>query len=346
MNKTILASRTISGEPLAESSTREFYKYLVSQYGISELPLIMCNSLEKKTCLTYRNGKSYLVFDTSTIELFHMLNVAMESPFPDDYLKAIFYLFSSEQYFLNGRYSLALQFAAKYLNVLDVVMKCMKYEIDNRNDDLLFIQQAFLLSHEVYHYWLSLDIDRYNLAIRKKSNLLNNIYVYAQQILESELGEFFKKAIGNSVFVEECLCDSMGAISAINIGSVLKQQDESKAASSIIKAVGFQFILSCIESFNEQINSEIKHSDLSEFNIRMLQLKAFLSKLLRNDYGSDVSDIFENSIESIDLFISHAIDYLGKLYSKESLALKAFFYDDDTKVDLELRKQLLKIYSI
>ena len=343
--ESIYSSRIILGEPFAEDSTRMFYRDLAEQYGIQELPLVMCNSLQRKTCLSYVNGISYLIFDTSVTEIFHLLHKAVAGGSKDEFLKTVFYLVSSEQYFAEGQYALALQFAAKYLNSIENAIDVMAFEEDKDYPSPLFIQQAFLLSHEVYHYWLSLDNDRYKRATNAKQKMFGNIYNYAQKELGLLLGKSFADAITNRTLIEECICDSMGALSAIDIGFKLKKQNGVQTAIAIIESLNCQFILSCIQSFNEQINRKISFSEMNEFNFRLLHLKTFLSRTLREDFGDVGADEFEDAMMHSDNFINNTIQRIGEMYSDESLALK-YHFDSGDSVSIDVREQLLKIYSL
>ena len=345
VHEKILSSRIILGEPFAEKSTHDFYKDLAEQYGIQELTLIMCNSLQRKTCLSYFNEIFYLILDTSVTEIFYLLNKAKAYGRKNDFLKTVFYLVSSEQYFAEGQYALALQFAAKYLNTIETIIDIMTFEDDKDYPSPLFIQQAFLLSHEVYHYWLSLDNNRYEQVKNAKQKMLGNIHNYAQKENEPLLGKSFADAITNKVLIEECICDSMGALSAIDIGVKIKKQSEVQAAIAIIESLNYQFILSCIQRFNEQINRKINFSEMNEFNIRLLHLKIILSKILRKDYCVADIDKFEDAMKHNDYIINNTIQKIAEMYSEESLDLKYYFGSGDS-VSVETREQLLKIYAL
>lgn len=341
----ILSSRIIRGKPLAEKNTKQFYNDFISHNEIMGLPLVMCNTLQKRTCLSYVNGQPYLVFDTAVIEIFHSLHKAMILGCSDEFIRVVFYSMSSEQYFIEGQYALALQFAAKYLNEIEYVFDVISSDVEKDAPAPLFIQQVFLLSHEVFHYWLSLDQSRYKRAMDAKNKLLSNIFLYAQRGSESLLGESFKEALDNQALIEECVCDSMGAISAIDIGVKIRKQREAQAAAAIIEALNYQFILSCIESFNGQITTKISFSELNAFNFRLLHLKSYISRFLREDFGTASADEFERATQQSDYFINHTIQCIAKLYADESLALQGHFNDGDS-ISMDVRKQMLEIYSL
>lgn len=341
----ILSSRIKIGKPFAEESTRRFYNDLVERYEIKDLPLILCNTLQRRTCLSYVNDKPYLIFDTAVIDLFHLLHNASVIGMSEEIIKIVFFLTSSEQYFVNGQYALALQFAAKYLNEIEEMLNALDVDIEKDAPAPLFIQQSFLLTHELIHYLLSIDFNRYIRVIKAKQGLLKRIFSYAQQESDVKLGGSFIEAINNKTLIEECACDSIGAISAIDIGVKLKKQSESGAASSIIDALNYQFILSCIENFNGQINGKINFDELNQFNFRSLHLKAFMSRYLCDEFGSDSADKFEVSVQKSDYFINNTIQMIARLYKDESFSLQEYF-DNGDSISLEVRKQLLQIYSL
>lgn len=342
---SILSSRIKIGKPFAEESTHRFYNDLVERYEIKDLPLVLCNTLQRRTCLSYVNDKPYLIFDTAVIDLFHLFYNAAVLGKSEEFIRLIFLLTSSEQYFADGQYALALQFSAKYLNELEKTLCVLNVDIEKDAPAPLFIQQAFLLTHELIHYLLSIDLNKYVRVIEAKQGLLKHIFSYAQQKSDVKLGESFIEAINNKTLIEECACDSIGAISAIDIGIKLKKHSESGAALSIINALNYQFILSCIENFNDQINRKINFDDLNQFNFRLLHLKAFMSRYLHDEFGPGSAHKFDSAVQKSDYFINNSIQIIAKLYRDESLSLQEHF-DRGDSISLEVRKQLLQIYSL
>lgn len=119
--------------------------------------------------------------------------------------------------------------------------------------------------------------------------------------------------LNNRIVIEECLCDSMGVIGAIDIGLKLKKSTESKSAAAIIEALNYQFIISCVERFNGQINKKVSFHELNEFNFRLLHLKAFISRYLREDFSKDSSMEFEYLIADSDYFINSTIMLISEV---------------------------------
>ena len=75
-----------------ETAVGYYYDYLTSELKVDNLPIIICNTLEKRTSFveTHKN-QFFLVFDNYVVELFHQLNEFILRDGTDEDVEAFFY---------------------------------------------------------------------------------------------------------------------------------------------------------------------------------------------------------------------------------------------------------------
>ncbi len=339
--KNILEFRTIREDIIGDTAIEHYYTSLTTELGISDLPIIVCNTLEKRTSFveTHKN-QFFLVFDNYVIELFYTLNKFISDNYTKKDIQTFFYKLISEECYIRLKYKPAMYFAGKYLNDLDVIL--FRPESTDSLDHIpndLFVQQAFLVAHELSHFLTRVKFKNQPKYIEAKKKSLYNIYEYAQ-IHHVEISSILLSAIKSANVFEECLCDSVGLIQAIDIGTKIGNISALRCSIFCVITLMNLCILSMVS-----INVEEKifyNKTFDKFNLRILQLKCFASKYLREYFSINEEKEFEDAIEEMTFkWMEKAITPLLELEIK-NINIFAENPQDISTEELETIKSILK----
>lgn len=133
----------------------------------------MCNTIEKQSCVvTSHSGKRALVFAPGVLEDFQMIREAVNYQFLEEYIENLYYLLNVQMHLAKGEYGATLHYVSKCSNTVQNVIEVLSMVVSETEENQLFIQQFFLIGHEIDHYWISFDPIRKEQAIHAKGQFL------------------------------------------------------------------------------------------------------------------------------------------------------------------------------
>lgn len=155
IKNSILDTTIVRCEVENDDSTQHYYDSIIQSLKIDNFPLISVNTIEKKTYIVECEGLFFLVFDHYLIECMHLLNQCILNENQLKSVELFFFKSASEECYVQCNLSSAVKFASKYMNRLDdVVSIYLTEEFSKSIPNYLFIQQAFLIAHEVFHFYV------------------------------------------------------------------------------------------------------------------------------------------------------------------------------------------------
>lgn len=298
--KNILEFRNVREDIIGETAVGYYYDYLTSELKVNNLPIIICNTLEKRTSFveTHKN-QFFLVFDNYVVELFHQLNEFILRDDTDKDVETFFYKTISEECYIRLQYEAAMYFAGQYLNGLDAML-CRSNLKDSLTPipDYLFVQQAFLIAHELSHFWTRVSFKSQRKYVNAKKAALYNIYEYAKKNY-SDVSDALLSGIKSSNMYEECLCDTVGLVQAIDIGTKLKNVTALECSTACMLALMNLCVLSMVSLIVEKVGNFSYDGILNKYNTRILQLKYYTSKYLREYFSVNDGKEYEDIVEEI-----------------------------------------------
>lgn len=329
VRKIILDETVVRCEVDSNSAIEQYYNDLIEALHIEGFPLISINTIEKKTYILESNKQYFLIFDYYLMEIMHFLNRAILCNNFSDKLDPFFYMTASEECYLYHNIEAAIDFASKYMDKLDDVIEW--YIKDNGIDtssEYLFVQQAFLIAHEFFHFDIRKNPERQKQGMLSKEAFLKKIYNHANA---KELTTAFTIAdiIKDENVVEECLCDSTAVIQAIDVSQKIGKLDVVESGIAIAMAVMNQHIISVIRDtvhFSGDISYE-RYQILSSF--RLLHLKAFTSIYIKDitseieqkKYQLQVENIYNQWLDKVYRpIMSMLLDHNNLLKDKSDLS--------------------------
>ncbi len=327
IRKSLQCSR-VARQPTAEAISvqqyySDFYSDIVEQMEIPHLPLIICNTINKRICLSITSKGYYLIFDNYIIELFYQLNNLVLVDTPQVCIESFCYKMMAESCRLKSWYIPAINFAGEYMNRIEGLMLASKnIENDNRTKNYLFIQQDFLIAHELFHYIINRKPSLYNRSQSSKRNYFDKIIKYANLQGTTTTAEGIRHAVDNSM-LEECFCDATALIHAVDIGNKLKKSSTVDCAIACTLALLHQFELSII---SEIVNNAGNHEPinlsnrLNRLNVRLLHFKCIACDYIREADEKLQVDDFSTIIEELtDVWNKKVATATLDLLSKEVL---------------------------
>ena len=284
VKKSILDATFVRRDVHDSSATKQYYNDLIESLHIDNFPLLSIDTIEKRTYFVESNGRFFLVFDHYLLEVMDFLNHAISDDVPTSVVELFFYRLFSEECYLQNKIPSALEFISKYINGLEEIIAWYKEKDSSRLPDILFIQQAFLIAHEVFHFYVNSNPSSRQTGIASKKQFLNRIQVYASD--RDELTAYaMRGAINNPHMAEECLCDSTGVIQAIDVGKKLKKLDIVESGVAATLAILDQFTISTIQDVVKFSGDILYERTQNLLNFRLLHMKAFTSLYIK-EYGT------------------------------------------------------------
>lgn len=309
MNNLDLIKKSIYDDTVARdaildnAATKQYYDDLLETLSIENFPLIEVNTIAKKTYMLECRGNAqcYLVFDHYLIDNIHILNQIVLGEHKSTQLDAYFFKIMAEECYANRKYTLAIKFAGSYLNVIEEVIKHYLGErFVDQIPNYLFIQQAFLIAHELFHFILSQEASLYSKGIKSKAHYLKKIYDYTC-VRDNSAASLMKAIIKDADFIEECFCDSTGTIQAIDVGLKLGKLNIVESSLAIALAIMNQFTISSIQSAVKKSGRISYDGTLNLFNMRLLHFKAYTSQYIEELISKRERQIFHHEVENICL---------------------------------------------
>lgn len=306
MSKFDFIKRTITEGTIARDrkldyrETENYYRDISRALSIENFPLISVNTIEKKTyMLQGSDGQCYLVFDHYLLEYMHLLNQFAVAKEPSLQVGSLFNKILSEECFTQHKINAAVRFAARYLeNISEVIREYMEPKNEGVLPDYLFVQQAFLIAHELFHFYVHRNPHYDEEGIRSKKGFLDRIYKYVLAG-NPDTAEFIRKAIMEDRMAEECLCDSTAVIQAIDAGVKTGKLDAADSGVAAALALMNQYTISTIQDTVKHFGDMTYERLQNLFNFRIVHLKAFTNLYLREYYTDEVVSLYRTKVEEI-----------------------------------------------
>lgn len=295
IKKSIYCDTIVRDKEFSDSPTKVYYDNLLQALSIKDFPLIEINTINKRiyTCESISDKRYYLVFDHYFLDCIHEIDQIILGKHDLTFLDSFVYKTLAEECYSNRKYALSIQFAGQYMNTLDDVIK--EY-YEKRSDDpipnALFIQQAFLIAHELFHFVMNKDPSLLSTGIEKKRQ-------YIDSLRQISIGNVLKKQTDDQHFLEECLCDTTGLIQAIDIARSLGKMNAAEVASVSAMAIMGQTTVTTIqEAVKESL--VISFEMIMEKSIaRIMHFMAFASQYIEDSFSVDESRIFMQKAHSM-----------------------------------------------
>jgi len=208
----LLSKRILREDPFERVWIDEYFSEILKGMQISEMELLICNTLQRRTSYSVVNGKSIIIFDNYLLELFAVMNQLLEDEDVDSEKKIelLFYKIAWESFYINENY----QFAAIYKTITKRKFEQtgnIKIRQISRTSEprYSYVQQVFLISHEVMHCYFHQSKEDYE---KQKQIVENLLYIF--------LSNGFEEIYWNisDAYKEEYCCDHLAVYTALHIG--------------------------------------------------------------------------------------------------------------------------------
>ncbi|MDE6706846.1 MAG: hypothetical protein K2K06_02270, partial [Oscillospiraceae bacterium] len=167
------------------------------------------------------------------------------------------------------------------------------------------VQQAFLIAHELSHFNISKNLNHQIRGLTSEQKILNMIYDYIK-VKNPELAFFMTDLINDKNMIEECLCDSIGVMQAIDVGLKVGKLDIVESGIAITMALMHQYIVSIIQDTVKFEGDMTYERCQNLFNFRLLHIKEIVSQYIRKikfqeekRYRVQIDDIHNKWINKI-----------------------------------------------
>jgi len=286
-------------EPVADNSAVEmYYKDLQKAIGVEDFPIILVDTLLKRTYKMTYNGRCFLVFDMYLMEIMRSINRIILEGCSFAALDNFFNKIISEECFVQDYFSAAINFSSNYMNALGVERSDFQQKEQSIAYDYSFIQQAFLIAHEIFHFYVGNNPDEKTKSLMGKEHFLQYIYQYTNKS-DSTAAASMKSIIGNKKMIEECLCDSTAIIHITDIGKKLGTMDIVDSCLAAALAVMCQFTLSIVQKTVKNSGDYSYEDDLNKLNFRIVHLKEFCSYYISEEDSKDSQREYQEAVEEL-----------------------------------------------
>lgn len=299
--KRIITEGTITrDQELSYKETEVYYNDIVQALNIENFPLISINTIEKKTyMLQASDGQCYLVFDHYLLEYMHLLNQFVIEKDKSLQVEALFYKIMSEECFSRHKMGATIHFAGEYMNNIDyVIQDYMEERAADHIPSYLFVQQAFLIAHEIFHFFIHKNPNYDREGIQSKKRFLNRIYNYVLD-KNADTAAMIKKAVDETDMAEECLCDSTAMIQGIDVGIKTEKMDIVDCGVSAALALMNQYTISTIQDTVKHSGDMTYERLQNLFNFRIVHLKAFTDLYIKKYSSSEQARLYQYKVEQI-----------------------------------------------
>ena len=178
ISEILLAGRTHRASSCDTKVIFEVFNDFYNKINEQKPHLVVCNSTENKTCFSLANDQPILIIDCYAFEIMKYLNnIDGTSRFP---VARLFFKLYAEHMFFRGNYSTALTYMNKYNAIEPFTIN------EAENDQMLSIQQVFIVYHEILHYFYYSNKDKLQAEIPLTHNELLEMLEALERTLESK----------------------------------------------------------------------------------------------------------------------------------------------------------------
>lgn len=279
--------------------SQEVYQYfydLVRAMEVSNLKLLSINTIESKTYIIQDgNNQFYLVYNLCLLDSLKQLNSMLFGNGDENRIKLFTYRILSGACFNYRNLLKATQIANKYYDIL--VNKKAEITDNVCDQDYLFVQQIFMISHEFFHYFFDMN---QNEAEKNILSMMRIINWFAEKYVEKYPDEqnLVKDAFGHPDLVLECLCDSTAATNAIQGAVRIIDANPADCSLAICAALMNQCIISRIQNDTLVISNNKDQLKIlfSSFYFRIEYLMFYIDEYLSDEYGEEVEKLFWDNV--------------------------------------------------
>lgn len=304
LKEILLTKRILREDPVGAVWVDEYFHETINDLEIADTEILVCNSLQRRcSCATMRN-KKVIILDNYLSELFIIFNQILCNERDSKYLDPLFYKLMYESYFLNGNIKFAAIYKTLTINRFQEVGEMqIKQVTRDSKPQYLYVQQTFLVMHEVMHSFFKDFPDEYGAQKEVVASLIDKIFYHRKighiQMVSDE-------------YLEEICCDHLAAISAISISIEHRHCSEIDAACAIIMALHYQYLLLCIDRI---VDNNYLSDEVGEFATRVTLIRLFVSNYFKvtkpelvdsvNNYISDNINAWkERYLEPLTIFLT------------------------------------------
>ena len=301
IKKSITEGTCVRSEVHEDSATMQYFNTIGESMDISSFPMVPINTIEKRIfMLQGADGQCFLVFDAYLLENIYTLSHILYINDDQKLLQSFMWKALSEECYTYHKMNSALKFATKYMNCLENVINEIKGgAFPERESDILFIQQAFLIAHEIYHYSIHRDLNTQSRELDSKKSYLKFLYDYMSFHFPG-ISDGREALINNQLLAEECYCDSAGIIHAIDIGVKVKRLDAAEAGVAATLALMNQYIISIIQEWVKTSGNVSIEKLHNLFLLRLVNLKAFTRDYLKECYETSDEREYRKLIKEVN----------------------------------------------
>ena len=334
--KHILLSRRMQREdPFEGKWVEEYFPFIVENLGLSDTEIFTCNTLQRRSCYVRIRDKKFILLDNYSLELFLIFNQFIVDGVDLAQLNALYDKIMWESYFVNGNDTFAAIYCLLALNALKACHPITIKQISkNTEPRLIYVQQVFLVAHELMHSWFDSSPEDYLKQKEIIEEMMQTLFAdkYPQLVLSYD-----------DDYKEELSCDHIATYLAMDIGINQYRNSPEMTSVSIMLALCHQFILFCIDQWAKD---EWGESISRDFNIRLTIAKAYIRNYLKR-YIPDSLSVVNEELESVyqawlnNHFVA-LIDYLVTQKKRKGWYEKMSF---DSDVMQSFKEKMIKSIS-
>lgn len=341
----LLRSRIVVDKQRDETDIRLFYHEFSCRHGINELPLLICGTLQRKTCLEKDKASNYMLFlDTTDLGCYLGMHFAHLNGIFSDYIRGLIFQIIAEQAFVLGKY-LAASFAIeKYREQPQISFSQIYTGRHEEIEQIKFAQLAFVLGHEGFHYYLTSDAGAFEKAIALEKKLFRYLAAnFSEHVHKSNYFESLctDRKIG---LLEECSCDNISALSALKFMSRRYTGKEIEWSRIILNLIECQYILEWIKKFAHTVlaGGIMPVLNMEDFLVRSLNLEIVLLENIKSQSGDNgISDFFDYS-KGAEICFDEEIEGIFKEIFKEIAMDIRKIINGNYEVSLQERKSIFE----
>lgn len=332
LKKILLSKRNLREDNVGTIWIDEYFNEAIERLKIMNTEILVCNSLQRRcSCATIRD-KKIIIVDNYLPELFIIFNQILCNENDSKYLELIFYKLMYEAYFLNGNIKLAAIYKTFMRKKFHEVGRMKIRQITKESKpQYLYIQQAFLVMHELMHSFFKDYPDSYRKQKETIKSVINTIF-HDKKINYTQLV--------SDDYLEELCCDHLAAISAIAICIEYGHCSEIDAACAIILALHYQYLLLCIDKI---VENNILTYEAREFAVRVVLIQCFVINYFKVNKPELVDNINNHMSDKINKWIKIYLNPLTAFFSNQRLTTIKYQNMEISNEDMErLQRELTK----
>jgi len=300
IKKSVLAGKKIFGEPLDIPSLQPLYnellkKFVIEKMSIEPPELLIYSSFNKTTETKFIENEEtgqqapVLLFDTHLLDVFgEFAEAYLAGQNADDLVERLTYKLFAEKFYTQSKIHEAIHFSYCFRASRGMVTFSKE-----RNTDIarnLLVQEAFILAHELSHWYLfRCDEEEKNIQLTFKrklwldcfEKLIENRRVRAGGEGLDTMEKMRDYIITDDDIIEECACDTFAAIFLIEFMELINGFSKIDIATSSFVCIQNLQLISYLEHNSSKVMNENTTLDKLSFE---MTLRMIIYKYHIHDY--------------------------------------------------------------